>query len=157
MLEKLKKIKGRNLAELKERGLQGANVFAERVGASSQTKLPSDEKLLEKFNLIEKIVTIESLLKHFRSRDSVKFYSSFDDSQATIAALRKRFPYEEIKIIERADRICEGILDLLGYENLYFNGKIPDWHYDPISRKSSPRIHWSSNGDHFTVMPVFTK
>jgi len=143
MLGKLKKLKGRSLAELKDRGRQGANIFAERCGVSSQIKLPTDEQLFQKFDLPDKIVSAETLFEHFRSRKSVNFYASFENPQATIAELRRRFPVEENKIIERADRIGEGFFDLLGYENLRFKGKIPDWHFDPISQKASPKVHWS--------------
>ncbi len=143
MLGKLKKLKGRSLAELKDRGRQGANIFAERCGVSPQIKLPTDEQLFQKFDLPDKIVSAESLFEHFRSRKSVNFYASFENPQATIAELRRRFPDEEIEIIRRADRICEGFFDLLGYENLRFREKIPDWHFDPISGKTSPKVHWS--------------
>ena len=143
MLGKLKKLKGRNIAEFKERGRQGANIFAERIGISPQIKLLSDAKLFQKFDLQEEDVTAELLLEHFRSRNDVRFYASFDNPEATIAELQRRFPDEADKIIKRADRLCEGFFDLLGYENLYFENKIPNWHFDPISRKTSPKIHWS--------------
>ncbi len=143
MLGKLKKLNGRNLDEFRERGRQSANIFAERFGVSSQIKLPSDAQLLQKFDLRAKNVSAASLLQHFRSRKTVKFYASFENPEATIRELRKRFPAEEAAIIKRADRICEGFFDLLGYENIYFKEKIPDWHFDPISQKASPKVHWS--------------
>ncbi len=143
MLGKLKKIKGRSFAELGERAVQGANIFAERFGVSSQIKLPTDARLFKKFDLQGKIVSAETLFEHFRSRKSPKFYASFENPEATIGELRSRFPEEEIAIINRADRICEGFFDLLGYENLHFAGKIPDWHFDPVSQKTSPKVHWS--------------
>jgi len=143
MLGKLKKLKGRNLNEFKERGLQGANMFAERLGVSSQIKLPTDAQFLRKFDLQSENISTASLFEHFRTRKTVKFYPSFDNPKATVSELRKRFPSEETAIINRADRICEGFFDLLGYENLYFKNKIPDWHHDPISQKTSPKVHWS--------------
>jgi hypothetical protein len=143
MLGKLKKLKGKNLDEFKERGRQGASMFAERFGVSAQTKLPTDAELFQKFDLPAKDVSAFNLLEHFRSAKTGKFYASFEKPEATIHALRKRFPAEEAAIVNRADRICEGFFDLLGYENLYFKNKIPDWHYDPISQKTSPKIHWS--------------
>ncbi|MEJ7699130.1 MAG: heparinase II/III family protein [Pyrinomonadaceae bacterium] len=144
MLEKLKKLKGRSLAEFKERGRQEANVFAERFGISSQLKLQTDGQLFQKFDLQAGKVSAEDLLKHFRSRKSVKFYASFENPEATVGELRRHFPDEENRIINRANRICEGLFDLLGYENLRFGGKIPDWHFDPISQKTSSKLHWST-------------
>lgn len=143
MLGKLKKLKGKNFGELKERGRQGANMFAERFGASPQIKLLSDEELLRKFVLSVKNASITDLFEHFRTRKNVKFYASLENPQTTVRELRARFPAEENAIIERADRICDGFFDLLGYENIHFKNKIPDWHYDPISQKNAPRVHWS--------------
>lgn len=143
MLGKLKKLKGRSLAEFKERGRQSANIFAERYGISSQIKLPPEGSFFQKFALPEKAISAESLFRHFRERKNENFYASFDNPEATIAELRRRFPREEKEIIERADRICEGYFDLLGYENLYFENQIPNWFFDPILKKNSPKIHWS--------------
>jgi len=143
MLEKFKKIKGGSLAEFRERGRQGANIIAERFNVSSQIKLPTDAQLSKKFDLHGEIVSAENLFEHFRSRKNPKFYASFENPELTIGALRNRFPEEETATINRADRICDGFFDLLGYENLHFAGKIPDWHFDPISQKKSPKIHWS--------------
>jgi hypothetical protein len=138
-----KKLKGRTLAEFRERGRQGANMFAERFGVSAQMKLPTDAEFFQKVDLPVKNVPGVNLLEHFRLRKVEKFYASFKKPQATIAELRRRFPENEIEVINRADRICEGFFDLLGYENLYFKDKIPAWHYDPISQKTSPKVHWS--------------
>lgn len=131
------------MPEFKERGRQSANMFAERFGISSQVKLPVGAKLFQKFDLAGEKVSAEILFRHFRARKSVNFYASFNDPEATISELRKRFPLEEVKIIKRADRICEGFFDLLGYENLYFEDVIPNWHFDPISGKEPSRYHWS--------------
>lgn len=143
MLGKLRKLKGRSFAEFKERGQQSANIIAERFGVSAQTKLLTDAELLQKFDLRAGSVSAASLFEHFRLRKIVKFYDSFKNPEATIRELRRRFPAEETAIINRADGISEGFFDLLGYENLHFKNKIPDWHYDPISQKTSPRLHWS--------------
>ena len=143
MLGKLKKLKGRSLAEFKERGRQSANIFAEKYGVSSQIKLLPESKFFQKFDLPEKNISAESLLRHFRTRKNGVFYASFDDPEATISELRRRFPLEEKEIIKQADRICEGYFDLLGYENLYFENQIPNWFFDPVLKKTSPKIHWS--------------
>lgn len=142
-LDKLKKLRGRSFREFNERGRQSANIFAEKFGVSSQMKLLTEAKLLQKFDLPGKSVSAENLFQYFRSRKNVGFYASFDNPEATIGELRRRFPLEEADIIKRADRICDGFFDLLGCENLYFGDKIPNWHFDPLAGKSSPKIHWS--------------
>jgi hypothetical protein len=45
-------------------------------------------------------------------------------------------------VIVRADRICRGVFDLLGYCDLNFGNPI-DWHFDPVNNRRSPRVHWS--------------
>lgn len=47
---------------------------------------------------------------------------------------------EEIRDSARA--CCAGHFDLLGYEKLFY-GRPVDWHYDPVSGRRSPRVHWS--------------
>lgn len=141
MLAKLKKLKGRGFGELKDRAAQGAKMFAERFGVSSDAKLPTDEKLFALFGLQNG--SPENLLTNFRARNVPKFYKSFENPAKTIEVLREKFPADENAIIQRADKICVGFFDLLGYENLNFEGKIPNWHFDPISGKTSPKVHWS--------------
>ncbi len=143
MIGKLKKLKGRSFAEIIDRGCQRASVIAERLSLSSQTKLPSDAKFFSLIKSAKPDVTASGLLEYFRSVQAPSFYRSFDDPDATVSMLRKSFPQEEAAIIKRADRIREGYFDLLGYENLFFESKIPNWHFDPISKRQSPMVHWS--------------
>lgn len=143
MFDKLRKLRNVSFEEFKDRGRQGANILAERIGVSSQTKLPTDAGFFQKFDLNGTTVSSEALFEHFRSRPTVKFYASLEDRKATIAEFRRRFPNDEAGITERADRICIGFFDLLGYENLYFGNKVPNWHFEPVARKTSPRVHWS--------------
>ena len=142
MFEKLKKLKGRSFAEIADRGRQNANVLAERFGASSQTMVPSDETFFRLFDLGRE-VSAESLLSHFRSRGVCGFYHSFDDPGETLYVLQNRFPEEAEAIVKRADLICEGYFDLLGYKDLFFESVIPNWHFEPVSKKTSPMVHWS--------------
>ena len=43
---------------------------------------------------------------------------------------------------QRADAVCEGRFDLLGYRGLSF-GRPIDWHLDPLSGRRAPQVHWS--------------
>lgn len=143
MRRTIKKLQRLSLAEVTERGRQGANILAERIGISSQLRLPTDDVLFQRFDLPGKNISPPSFFEHFRSRPYQKFYASFDDPDATIMDLRRFFPKEEAEITMRADQICEGSFDLLGYEALYFVSRIPDWQFDPVSKKAVPKIHWS--------------
>lgn len=142
MFEKLKKLKGRSFAEIADRCRQNANVLAERFGTSPQTRVPSDEEFFRMFDLHGEL-SAESLRSHFRTPEISGFYNSFENPGETLRVLQNRFPEEIGAIVKRADRICEGYFDLLGYENLFFESVIPNWHFEPISKKSSPMTHWS--------------
>jgi hypothetical protein len=141
MISKLKKLKGRSLAEIAERGRQKAVILAERAGASADLKMPSDRAFFGLFGKA-KPDSASRLLKRFRERETI-FYPTFRDRRATLSALRARFPGEEVSIIRRAERLIAGSFDLLGYTNLHFGTPIPDWHFDPVSGKRSRLQHWS--------------
>ena len=142
MLQKLKKLKGKSFAEIADRGRQSANVLAERLGVSPQTNIPSDEKFFTLFDLDGK-VSARSILDHFRLREKSVFYGSFDDPNETLSVLQNRFPEEAQAVVKRANKICDGYFDLLGYESLYFESVVPNWHFEPVSKKTSPMVHWS--------------
>lgn len=150
MLEKLKKLKGRSRDELRVRSAQALAAYVERRGWSAQTRLPNDAAMFEMLTATgtkRASVSAESLLEHFRARPSTKFFAAFLNQQATIAELHRRFgPGAEEKAVERANRIDKGRFDLLGLRDLYF-GEPVDWHLEPISGKTAPRLHWSLIGE----------
>ncbi|HEY6802395.1 MAG TPA: alginate lyase family protein [Pyrinomonadaceae bacterium] len=135
MLRLLKKIKNISADELRVRGSQALNAFAERRGWSSLTKLPNLRSLLELGNV--------DVLDHFRSRTTPAFFACLNDRIATIAAFRKHWPDDEAGIIAAADRILGGEFDLLGHKGLKFGDPI-DWQLEPLSGKTAARVHWSS-------------
>lgn len=141
MISKLKKLKGRSLAELADRGRQKVGAMVERAGFSSRQGHVSDEEFLDSLDC--GAASANELLDHFRSRDRNVFYPCFLDSQATIESLRSRFRDEEKRLIASAEKICRGKFDLLGFDDLDFGGPIPDWHLEPVSGKRSPLVHRS--------------
>ena len=143
MWSKIKKLRGRKPAEFKVRAEQAAHIFVERMGFSGQAKLPGDAEFIGKFALPAEIDSAESLFEYYRKKGSSGFYPSFENPEVTVKLWQERFPEDAKRVIARADRICDGYFDLLGYENLFFENKIPNWHYDPVSKKSAPKVHWS--------------
>lgn len=139
MISKLKKLRGRSLAELVDRGRQAAAVLAGRAGIDK--KPVSDTEFL--VSLGTGAATADELLSYVRTRGFANFYPSFGDLKETIETLRARFPEESELIITSAEKICIGRFDLLGYTNLDFGAPVPDWHLEPVSGKRSPRKHWS--------------
>lgn len=118
------KLSRMSLDEVRVRGSQALAAFAERNNWSRRTELPSDESIPKSFK-------------------QTPFFAAFDDPQATIDELRRRWPNAEKEIIERADRIVEGRFDLLAFRNLSFGTPI-DWNLEPIAGKRAPLVHWSN-------------
>lgn len=143
MVKQVSKIRGRSLAELEERCWQTANSFAERARISPQVRLPSGSDLRRHFSLGLN-QSDEEIFERFSGREHSGFYASFNDVDKTFDVLRNRFPSECSEIIVQADRIGNGVFDLLGQKDLYFKTKVPNWHFDPISGKTLPKKHWSS-------------
>jgi hypothetical protein len=145
-LKKLKKLKGRSLAELRARGAQALSARAERHGLSSLSRVPTDAaffKLLDKARFNGSTPSAESLLEHFRTRPPSCFFAGFAEREETILELRRRFgAVAEERVLERARRITEGRFDLLGLCDLRFGSKV-DWHLEPVSGIRAPRLHWS--------------
>ena len=128
-MSKMHKLKEVSLDELRVRGSQALAAFAERKNWSRLSKLPSDD-------------AIQRLFDRDQFGTRATFFAAFDDPQATLNELRRRWPNAEKEIVERADRIVEGRFDLLGFCNLNFGTPI-DWHLEPIAGKRAPLVHWS--------------
>ncbi|MDT7603944.1 MAG: hypothetical protein QOF61_1941 [Acidobacteriota bacterium] len=151
-INKLKKLRGRSLDELRVRGAQALCALGERHGWSAQTRLPTDSGF---FNILDLDAAHAAsraarrphdgaeLLEHFRARRAPRFFAAFDDRRATLAEFHARFGAEyEGTIISRAERILAGKFDLLGLRDLSFGDPI-DWHLEPVSGKRAPLTHWS--------------
>src|SRR5687767_8139033 len=113
----LQKLRNASLHELRVRASQRVAAFSERRGWSNLVKLPET-------------VPNAALLNE-------RFFPGFHDLGKTVAQMK---PAQ--RIVEQADRICEGKFDLLGFTNLSFGDPI-DWHFEPVSGKRIPLQHWS--------------
>jgi hypothetical protein len=122
----LEKLRRASLQELRVRAAQKVAAFNERRGWSDLVKLPSDD-------------TFDVL---FASRSEPAFFASFKSPERTVAEFKSRWPETAQRLIEKADRICDGKFDLLGFKNLDFGNPI-DWHFEPLSGKRIPLEHWS--------------
>ncbi|HEX6717465.1 MAG TPA: alginate lyase family protein, partial [Pyrinomonadaceae bacterium] len=137
----LQKLKNASLDELRVRAAQRVAAFSERRGWSALVKLPSDEAFASLLDQ-EKSSATHDLLEYFRSRSKPKFFESLKNPEATAAVFKSRFPTTAQQLIDKADRICEGKFDLLGYKNLSFGDPI-DWQFEPLTGKRIPLLHWS--------------
>ncbi|MEK7856524.1 MAG: hypothetical protein AAB288_10565, partial [Acidobacteriota bacterium] len=141
MISKIKKLKGRSIAELADRLRQKALIVVERNGFSREVRAWSDVDFLSQFGA--SVSSTEQLLDHLRSRPSGTFYPIFPEREVAIRTLHDRFPDEPARVVAAANKICSGRFDLLGYQGLDFGSPLPDWHFEPVSGKRSPLTHWS--------------
>src|SRR6185295_9070352 len=143
MNSKFHRLRAVSLDELRVRGSQAVNAFVEQKGWSRSSRLVSDKAFLKLFDQNQfGLRSSTELLKHFRSRTRPAFFASFDNPQSTVAAFRAHWLGAEAETIRRADRVCEGVFDLLAYRGLNFGTPI-DWHLEPLAGKHAPLIHWS--------------
>ena len=137
----LTKLKNVSVDELRVRATQRVAAFTERRGWSALVKLPADEELVSLF-VLPQTKAADDLLAYFHSRPEPRFFASFQQPQQTAAAFKSRWPEMAQRLIDKADRICEGKFDLLGFRDLSFGDPI-DWQFEPISGKRIPLVHWS--------------
>lgn len=142
---KLKKLRGRSFAEFRARAGQAVAARGEMYGISAGSRPPADaefSKLLSIPFASSAEHSAEKLRESFRARRSPNFFAAFDDPAATKSELRRRWPESAASVVTRAERVLAGRFDLLGLRDLDFGDPV-DWHREPISGKSSPRVHWS--------------
>lgn len=137
----LQKLKNASLDELRVRAAQRVAAFSERHGWSALVKLPTDEALVSLLHP-GTIKATDDLLEYFRVRSEPAFFPSFQSSEKVVAELDSRWPATAQRLVEKADRVCEGKFDLLGFTDLSFGDPI-DWHFEPTTGKRIPLLHWS--------------
>src|SRR5262245_18237069 len=124
-MSKLNKLSQLSHDESKVRGAQSMNALLERRGWSSLAKLPSHSQFAQLLHAPE-LKSQGDFLQHLRSRTKPDLFAGLSEREATIAMLRRKWPYAEATIVEKANRIVAGQFDLLGLRNLNFGDPI-DW------------------------------
>jgi len=137
----LEKLRNASFAELRVRAAQRVAAFSERRGWSALVKLSTDEAFASLLT-VDRTTAVDRLLDHFRARSGPHFFASFADPEKTIDAFKTRWPATAKALINKADRICSGRFDLLGYKELSFGDPI-DWQFEPLTGKRIPLLHWS--------------
>lgn len=120
MLLKVRKIRGKSISELRTRTGRVYSILIERIFpkllpvAPQQTSTQVSDFLQPCFGLDDRsLAKVGSIESHHHSNTGMAIES-----------------------------IANGLFNFLGFEGLDF-GSPPDWHYEPISGKRSPRVHWS--------------
>ena len=144
ILQRLTKLKGRSIAELRERLGQALAAELEHRGFASTVGVPSDHALralLDPAHIGEGR-DAKGVRAHFASRSSPPFFAGVRDGASAAALRTARWSRERTQLIATADQILKGKFDLLGYVGLDFGHPI-NWHVDPISARRAPMWHWS--------------
>lgn len=138
-------LRGRSLAELKERGVQAVSARLEHAGWRDARELSTDDvmsRLTPAARGRGERATADQWWARFRARGGKGFFGSLDDRDGSVGALGALDPAAREELVQRAERFLAGRFDLLGYPELSF-GDPPDWHLDPLRDIRAPRIHWS--------------
>jgi uncharacterized heparinase superfamily protein len=137
LLRQARKLRGRDVRELRVRGSQALAAWRERSGLDGAARAPLARQLAPGVP-----ADPERLLAHFRARSAPRFFGAFDAPDETLTALRHRCPADEADVVARAGRVLGGHFDLLGHRDLSY-GDPMDWHLDPVAGKRAPLAHWS--------------
>ena len=145
LLERVRKLKGASIDELRVRCAQAAHTRLERVGLSAESRAPSDKALLRLLDCLgdPPLADGNGLLKRFRerTRSSANFLGGLNDPAKTAREFRRRCPQATAATIAAAERIAAGQVDL--GDRIVSIGSRPDWTLEPLSGKRAPAIHWS--------------
>jgi uncharacterized heparinase superfamily protein len=144
--ERLRKLKGKSLDELRVRCTQAARARLERVGLSRETREPSDRAfthLLDSPGVTGKLADADQLLQSFRQHELPlgRVFPGLADPTRTAREFRSRCPQAASATIAAAERIVAGLVDLGG--RVVSLGARPDWTLEPVCGKRAPAIHWS--------------
>src|SRR5215207_4389748 len=113
-LDKIKKLRGRSLKEIRARGGQVFSAYTEQIGLSG--KLPTDEEfehLIDQSQFGGQAPNAAMLFEAFFAHGKHAFFQSFADKEKTLKALKSFTADSRASIIERAERMIEGKFDLL--------------------------------------------
>ena len=141
VLQTLAKLRGRSLAELRERtgqrsvGARSASGCATRASRAT----PRFSRALRGAAASDR----QSWREHFATRTAPRLFRGFAAPEEASAAIRRVDPAYAERVVRRADAALGGRFDLLGYRDLSFGWPV-DWHLDPVAGVRAPRRHWSS-------------
>jgi hypothetical protein len=142
----MRKLRGRSVGEVRVRGTQLARVWLERTGVSHDAGEPSIDRIWRRVTPDAREQShgdADQLRRSFNDAAVSRLWPGLADRDATVAALHRRWPSAEGRIVDKADAVRAGRFSILGYPDLSFGDPI-DWHRDPVAGLSAPRGHWST-------------
>src|SRR5262245_35920588 len=144
-LERLGKIRGISLDELRVRSGQGGAKLSDRLRRGSAPEM-SDDELFSEFNPIRRGKCVADALGYCLRAKNRRFLPSLEQRRKIVEMMNRRFRDERDAIIDTAEAALRGNFSLLGHNMLSF-GEPPDspidWRLDPVSGLRAPLRHWS--------------
>ena len=137
----LAKLRGRSVAELRERVAQGAAIAAERVGWRDAGE-PTDGEFRKRLAHGPAPGGVGAAARALMHAPRPAFFPGVDNLPATLAVVRERWPERVAEIARAADEIVAGNLSLLGHAPM----RVPDpvaWSRDMLRGITAPDAHWS--------------
>jgi len=144
-IAQLKKLRNRSLRELRIRSTQEAAKAKERLPFMRGREMSDrawNRELRSESQSSTALASTSSILGRLRDPKGRKFLPSIDHKTEIVQLMDARFPSERLAILARADRVCSGRFDLLGFSDLAFGDPI-NWSLEPISGKRTEMVHWS--------------
>jgi len=87
-------------------------------------------------------LAVAEMIKHFKSRESPRFFFDPEDRGLYQRLLRDWFSDQVSTLVEHADRICQHKFDIFGSSAVEFGDEV-NWHIDPSTGRDWHRGHWS--------------
>src|SRR4051812_44678664 len=144
-LAKIKRI--RSLDEFLTRGGQAISAYRDQRRGGHFPNDTEFTRSIDSSYFGKAPIIAESLWQKFFIHGRSSFFPVFQDREASVRRFRDVCGWRAAdRLIDAAERISAGRIDLLGFENLYI-GLDPDWHLEPISQKRSPLKHWKEFDD----------
>lgn len=142
LLDSLAKLRGRSLAELRERAAQRAAIMAERAGWRDEGEM-TDEAFFRRLAWGRASSrTHAAVAGALRGGSRPALVPGLDDLSATLAIIRERWPDRTAELVREADEIVDGRFSLLGHPTVHLPNPVP-WSRDFTRDVMAPDVHWS--------------
>lgn len=137
------RLRGRSIAELRDRARQAAVVLYERAGFGDRAELSASDLYASLGSAVRaQRASFADWTREFRQRGGREFFAGCEDPRDTARIAQSIDPDGVALVVNRAERILAGRFDLLALENLSFGDPV-DWHLDPALGVRAPMDHWS--------------
>jgi len=137
----VQRLRGRSLAEVRERVAQQLAIVAERAGWRDRGEM-DDAALGRRLVPSLRHADLAAWGRSLRHAPRPPSLPGLDDVADTAARVREGWPERVSEIVRAADDIVAGRFQLLGHEPIRYPDPVA-WSHDPVHQVSAPGEHWS--------------